>query len=54
MAEHVTWLTQLVNHVFGHAALALLAALHIQPSNTELPIPEHVVMAVVAVILGTI
>jgi len=54
MAEHPTWLTQFVNHLFGHYAAALLAALHIQPSNPEEPIPEHVVMAVVVVILGTI
>ncbi|HKE33955.1 MAG TPA: FoF1 ATP synthase subunit a [Candidatus Acidoferrum sp.] len=54
MAEHVTWLTRFVNHLFGHSAAALLAALHLQPSNPELPIPEHVVMAVVVVILGTI
>jgi F-type H+-transporting ATPase subunit a len=54
MAEQVTWLTQFVNHLFGRAAAALLAALHIQPSNPELPIPEHVVMALVAVLIGTI
>src|SRR5215471_14885943 len=54
MAEHVTWLTRFVNHLFGHSAAALLAALHLQPSNPELPIPEHVVMAVFVVILGTI
>lgn len=54
MAEHVTWLARFVNHLFGHYAAALLAALHIQPSNPDLPIPEHVVMAVVVVILGTI
>src|SRR5213082_41248 len=54
MPEHVTWLTQFVNHHLGHFALALLAALHIQPSNPELPIPDHVVMAFVVVILGTI
>lgn len=54
MAEHPTWLTQFVNHLFGHYAAALLAALHSQPSNPEEPIPEHVVMAVVVVILGTI
>ena len=34
--------------------MGLLNALHIQPKNPELPIPEHVVMAVVVVILGTI
>jgi F-type H+-transporting ATPase subunit a len=54
MAEHPTWLTQFVNHVFGHYAVAFLAALHIQPSKPEEPIPEHVVMAIVVVILGTI
>ncbi|HYL86156.1 MAG TPA: FoF1 ATP synthase subunit a [Candidatus Angelobacter sp.] len=54
MSEQVTWLTQFVNHIFGHAAAALLAALHIQPSNPELPIPEHVVMALVVVVVGTI
>lgn len=54
MNEEVTALTQFVNHHLGHFALALLAALHIQPSNPELPIPDHVVMAVVAVIIGTI
>ncbi len=54
MAEHPTWLTQFVNHLFGHYAAALLAALHIQPSKPEEPIPERVVMAIVVVILGTI
>jgi F-type H+-transporting ATPase subunit a len=54
MAEQVSWLAQFVNHHLGHFALALLAALHVQPSNPELPIPEHVVMAIVVVIIGTI
>src|SRR5207237_8932353 len=54
MPEHVTWLTQFVNHHLGHFALALLAAFNIQPSHPELPIPDHVVMAFVVVILGTI
>lgn len=54
MAEQVTWLTQFVNHHFGHFALALLAALHIQPGNPELPIPEHVAMALVVVLIGTV
>jgi F-type H+-transporting ATPase subunit a len=54
MAEQVTWLTRFVNHLFGHAAASLLAALHIQPSNPELPIPEQVVMALMVVLIGTI
>src|SRR2546429_8641727 len=54
MSEQVTWLTQFVNHHLGHSALVLLAALRIHPSNAGLPIPEHVVMACVVVIIGTI
>src|SRR5437667_11006699 len=54
MHEQAAWLTEFVNHHLGHVALALLAALHIQPSHPELPIPQRVVMAVVAVIIGTI
>src|SRR5216684_3581062 len=54
MTEHVTGLTQLVNHYFGQFALALLSWLHITPENPETPIPEHVVMGVVVLILGTL
>ena len=54
MAEQVTWLAHFVNHLLGPVAMALLNALHVQPKNPELPIPEHVVMAMVVLILGTI
>src|SRR6266851_1475208 len=54
MAEHVTGLTQFVNHYLGQFALALLSALHIKPTNPELPIPEHVVMAMVVLLVGTV
>src|SRR5712691_6938006 len=54
MAEHVTGLTQFVNHYLGQFALALLSALHIKPTNPELPIPEHVVMAIVVLLVGTV
>jgi F-type H+-transporting ATPase subunit a len=54
MHEQPAWLTEFVNRHLGHLALALLAALHIQPSHPELPIPQRVVMAVVVVIIGTI
>jgi len=54
MTEHVTALTRLVNHYFGQLALALLSWLHVTPENPETPIPEHVVMAVVVLILGTL
>ncbi|MBZ5527883.1 MAG: F0F1 ATP synthase subunit A [Acidobacteriia bacterium] len=54
MEEHVSGLTHLVNHYFGGLALALLHALHIQPDNVELPIPEQVVMSLVVLVLGTV
>jgi F-type H+-transporting ATPase subunit a len=54
MNEQAAWLTQFANHHLGRLARALLAALHIQPKHPELPIPEHVVMAFVVVIIGTI
>ena len=54
MVEHITGLTQLVNHYLGPFALALLSWLHVTPENPETPIPEHVVMATVVLILGTL
>src|SRR5467141_1883332 len=54
MAEHVTGLTQFVNHYLGRFALALLSALHIRPENPDMPIAEHVVMGVVVLIIGTL
>lgn len=54
MGEHATWITQTVNHYLGGAALALLSALHIRPSNPEQPIPEHVVMSVLVLLVGTL
>ncbi len=54
MTEHVTGLTQLVNHYLGPFALALLSWLHMTPENPETPIPEHVVMGIVVLILATL
>jgi F-type H+-transporting ATPase subunit a len=52
--EHVLGITRFVNHILGPLAAALLSTLHIQPANPELPIPQHVVMGIVAVLIGTI
>jgi|SRR5665213_1502393 len=54
MEEHVSWLTQFVNHYLGGAAMALLHALHIQPNRPDLPIPEHVVMCMVVFVVGAL
>ncbi|HUC55343.1 MAG TPA: F0F1 ATP synthase subunit A [Candidatus Cybelea sp.] len=54
MVEHVTGLTLLVNHYLGPFAMALLSWLHVTPENPETPIPQHVVMGVVVLILGSL
>ncbi len=54
MEHHVSWITHAVNHYLGHFALALLAALHIKPTDPALPIPEYVVMGVVVLVIGTL
>jgi F-type H+-transporting ATPase subunit a len=54
MEEHVLAVTRFVNHILGPAAAALLLRLHVQPANPETPIPQHVVMAMIAVLIGTV
>jgi F-type H+-transporting ATPase subunit a len=54
MEHHASWLTHLVNQVLGAPALALLKALHITPSYPDTPIPEHVVMALTVLVVGTL
>ena len=52
--EHVSWLTRFVNHYLGSLALSLDSALHITPTDRAYPIPEHVVMALAVLVIGTI
>ncbi|MFI5092796.1 MAG: F0F1 ATP synthase subunit A [Candidatus Acidiferrum sp.] len=54
MEYTISWLTKIVNLYLGHAALALLTALHITPTHPQTPIPEQVVMSVVALLIGTL
>src|SRR6267143_66030 len=54
MEHHVSGITHFVNHYLGQFALSLLSMLHIQPTDPELPIPEHVVMAFVVLVLVTL
>jgi F-type H+-transporting ATPase subunit a len=54
MEHHVSALTHFVNQYLGQFALALLTALHIQPNDAAAPIPEHVVMALLVLVLGTV
>jgi F-type H+-transporting ATPase subunit a len=54
MEEHISPITHLVNHYLGPMAVAILQALHIQPENPDLPIPEHVIMGALVLVLTTI
>lgn len=52
--EHPNWWTLIVNRLLAKPALALLAALHIQPSNPEYPIPTHVSMEILVFLLSIV
>ena len=54
MEEQILWVTHLVNRLLGAPALALLDALHIQPENRANPIPNHIVMELVVLLLSAI
>jgi F-type H+-transporting ATPase subunit a len=54
MEEHLDWITQVVNHYLGGIALSLLSVLHIKPENPEMPIPQHVVMELLVLVIGTL
>jgi F-type H+-transporting ATPase subunit a len=54
MNEPINGITGWVNHLFGQWALQLLHALHLQPANYDLPIPEYVVMSVVVLLVSTV
>ena len=54
MEEHVHLITRFLNHYLGPLALSILTALHIKPGNPELPIPQHVAMALLVLVIGTV
>src|SRR5579859_939825 len=54
MQEHVSPVTHFVNHYLGSLALSILNALHIKPENPAEPIPQHVVMALLVLVVLTL
>jgi F-type H+-transporting ATPase subunit a len=52
--EHVNWFTALLNKYFGALALKLLAALHINPDNPNLPIPNFVAASLLVCIIASL
>jgi F-type H+-transporting ATPase subunit a len=54
MEHHVSWLTHFVNQYLGTLALQLLQALRIMPADPANPIPEHIVMLMAVVVIGSL
>jgi F-type H+-transporting ATPase subunit a len=54
MEENISPITLFVNHYLGSQAIALLHFLKLEPENAALPIPEHIVMSVLVLLLVTI
>src|SRR5260370_33528747 len=54
MEEQVLGITKLVNHYLGSLVLYQIHAIHITPENPGLPIPQHVVMGSVVLLIGTL
>jgi F-type H+-transporting ATPase subunit a len=54
MEHHVSWLTHFVNQYLGTLALQILQALRITPADPANPIPEHIVMLMAVVVIGSL
>jgi F-type H+-transporting ATPase subunit a len=54
MAENILGITKVVNAVLGKPVLALLAALHIQPTDPNYPIPNHVAMEMLVFVVAAV
>ena len=54
MHEHLNWFTILLNRIFGGAANALLAALHIHPKDAAYPIPNYVAGSVAVCVIAAL
>ncbi|HXA00333.1 MAG TPA: F0F1 ATP synthase subunit A [Candidatus Dormibacteraeota bacterium] len=54
MEEHVSPVTVFVNHLLSPLANAVLNALHLKPEDPNLPIPQHVVMALLVLVILTL
>lgn len=54
MEEHVSWITQGVNHLLGPVALKVYNVFHLRPEDPALPIPQHVATGLVVLLLLTL
>jgi F-type H+-transporting ATPase subunit a len=54
MEEHVSPITHFVNDYLGSFVLSVLNALHIKPEDPALPVPQHVVMGLLVLVILTL
>jgi F-type H+-transporting ATPase subunit a len=54
MEEQANWLTRTINHYLGPLALALLNKLHLHVENAAMPIPQHVAMGLLVLMVATL
>jgi F-type H+-transporting ATPase subunit a len=54
MEEHVLGITRFANQILGPLAAAFLSKLHLAPADPNLPIPQHVVMVMLVLLIGTL
>lgn len=52
--EEISPITEKVNHYLAPLANSVLNSLHLKPENPELPIPQHVVMAMLVLVILTL
>src|ERR1700683_811334 len=54
MNEHLNWFTLLLNKLFGHAVLAVMAAVKIAPRDPANPIPNFVAASILVCLLAVV
>jgi F-type H+-transporting ATPase subunit a len=54
MEEQILGITKLINGLLGKPALALLAALHMQPDNPQYPIPNYLAMELLLLVVAAV
>lgn len=54
MEEQILGVTKVVNWLLAKPVLAVLSVLHIQPANPEYPIPNHISMEILVLVLAVV
>jgi len=54
MEHHVLWITKVLNALLGKLVLSFLNGIGIHPHDTEYPIPNHIAMSLVVMLLTAV